>query len=420
MTAALLALLFAATLAVSHPGDWPVLLFCAGVYLLAAFAKIRRGSLLLIPLAAIALCGPLQLLAGTTADRYQTLRASLLWGACALVFLLALQLHDRRRQIRAAILLFAFLLSIVSVAQLYTSGGRIFWIFPTPYRDLVCGPFVNRDHYAAFIELTLPLAIVAALRAPRYALAAGVMIASALAGGSRAGAALIALEAVILLAPALRGRLRTRAFQVAACALAFTLLAGWQLLWDRFNETNPLVYRAEMLSSTLAMARERPLTGFGLGSFETVYPGFALFDAGLLVTHAHNDWAQWAAEGGWLFPALLLPIAFWTAWRSLRGAPWLLGVPIVFLHSLVDFPLQKPALLALAFLLTGLAASRATMREPRCEGDQEVANSGSNLIDAAKGALPARPSRLRQTLTVARITCSADPSPNASRRNDPQ
>jgi O-antigen ligase len=372
MTVALLALVFAATLAVSYPGDWPVFALCAGVYLLGALWLIRRpiarGSPLLLPLGAAALWGPLQLFAGITVDRYQTLRASLLWGAYFAIFLVALQLYDQRRRIRSAVLIFAFALSVVSAAQMYTSHGRIFWIFPTPYQDLVCGPFVNRDHFAAFIVLTLPLAIVAALRAPRYALVAGVMIASALAGGSRAGAVLILLETVVLLAPALWGRLRTHAFQVAGCAVAFTFLTGWQLLWDRFREPNPLEFRTEMLASAVAMARERPWTGFGLGAFETAYPGYALFDAGLTVNHAHNDWAEWAAEGGALFPALLLPIALWAAWRSLR-APWLLGVPALFLHSLVDFPLQKPALAALAFLLLALAPPRATIKEPRREGD---------------------------------------------------
>jgi len=45
-----------------------------------------------------------------------------------------------------------------------------------------------------------------------------------------------------------------------------------------------------MLQSTIAMAREKPWTGFGLGNFENVYPAYALFDDGAIVNHAHNDW----------------------------------------------------------------------------------------------------------------------------------
>ena len=53
--------------------------------------------------------------------------------------------------------------------------------------------------------------------------------------------------------------------------------------------------------------------GFGLGTFETVYPHFALFDIGLIVNHAHNDWLEWAAEGGVPLALALLSLAVWAA-----------------------------------------------------------------------------------------------------------
>jgi O-antigen ligase len=46
------------------------------------------------------------------------------------------------------------------------------------------------------------------------------------------------------------------------------------------------------------MAREKPWTGFGLGIWPTVYPANALYDDGTFVNEAHNDWLQWAVEGG--------------------------------------------------------------------------------------------------------------------------
>ena len=105
------------------------------------------------------------------------------------------------------------------------------------------------------------------------------------------------------------------------------------------------------------MIRQRPLTGFGLGTYATVYPEFASFDLGLSVDHAHNDWAEWAAEGG--IPLFLL-MAFIAAgsFRPALRSGWGLGIHVVFLHSLVDFPMQIPAIAALVFTFMAAVAQR--------------------------------------------------------------
>ena len=95
-----------------------------------------------------------------------------------------------------------------------------------------------------------------------------------------------------------------------------------------------------------------------------MYPAYATFDNGLIANQAHNDWAEWTAEGGVGFVLLLLVVASWSAARALRH-PWALGVVSVFLHSLVDYPLREPALAAVMFALLGaLAAARAPSTEP--------------------------------------------------------
>lgn len=42
--------------------------------------------------------------------------------------------------------------------------------------------------------------------------------------------------------------------------------------------------------------------GFGLGNWPRAYPRYAVFDDGNYVNQAHNDWAQWAVEGGVEYP----------------------------------------------------------------------------------------------------------------------
>ena len=306
-----------------------------------------------------------QLAAGASVYRFETWNAALEWTARLTVFLLALQLFgDRSRRARFldALVKFATAIAAVSLVQLFTSGGRIFWLFPTPYRDLVLGPFVYRNHYAAFIELALPLALLKALERPRaawgWAAAAALMAASVVAGGSRAGAVLVTLETVAILAMDARGR--GAVWKLAGAAAVLLAIAGPGFLWSRFHE-DPLAVRRELVASSLAMFRERPAMGFGLGDWPTAYPAYATFDPGLFANHAHSDWAEWAAEGGLPFLAAAAALAASALLRSARHR-WGIGVAAVFAHALVDYPFQKPALAALAFTLLGALAAAAPNR----------------------------------------------------------
>ena len=194
------------------------------------------------------------------------------------------------------------------------------------------------------------------------------------ASASRAGALLLVLEMMVLLVPALwrlwhsrklraGSRFPRRAangpagFLVAAVAAAS--LAGIGTLWGRLQLPDPLQFRREIADSTVAMIRERPLHGFGLGTFAQVYPGYATFDAGALVEHAHDDWLEWTAEGGipfavvWLLLAsTLVRPALHSSWAT--GSQWAMGLLAIFLHALVDYPFAKFGLTAWIFALAGM------------------------------------------------------------------
>jgi len=267
------------------------------------------------------------------------------------------------RPFRRALLYFGFVVSVAAVMQYFTSPDRIFWWFEYEYQDGAMGPFLNRDHYAAFIELVLPMALFEALMDRRKMLLgtvmAGTMVASVIASASRAGSVLVVLESAgVLLLASRRGvgsaRKLTGTFAalVTVCCLVFAAVVGWTVLWERFQDPNPYRGRREMLMSAVSMTRAKPWTGFGLGSFETVYPGFALFDSGDVVNHAHNDWAEWASEGGLPFFGCMLAIALCSAPRLVRSY-WGIGVLAVWLHVLMDFPMHRPALALWVFVLLG-------------------------------------------------------------------
>jgi O-antigen ligase len=228
----------------------------------------------------------------------------------------------------------------------------------------VLGPFVYRNQYAAFMEVVLPLAIVRAIldreRWLIYTVIAATLFASVVAGGSRAGTILCLAE--ILVVPAIAygrrmisgrtlGKVLTGAI---AAVVVLTAVVGWEVIWNRLQEQNPYSLRAELVRSSVRMVRERPLTGFGLGTWSDAYPAYARFDDGRFVNQAHNDWIQWAAEGGLPFLAIMLTIAVWSVRPALRSL-WGIGLLAVFLHCLIDYPMQqRPALAAFFFAMLGL------------------------------------------------------------------
>jgi hypothetical protein len=264
---------------------------------------------------------------------------------------------------------FGFGLSVLSTVQMFTSDGKIFWLFPSGYTDFVLGPFVYRNQYAAFLEMLLPIALWEALRGRRLAFAncamAAAMLASVVAAATRAGSILMCAEVILVLVLAWwrglaqAGMVARGLAMFGAIAVVLTAVAGWQTLRHRLLEADPLAARREYVISSLHMLHDRPGMGFGLGNWPRAYPRYALFDDGHYVNQAHNDWMQWAVEGGLPFFAILLVLVAMVApaaWRSV----WGIGLLSVWVHCLVEYPLQqRPGIGAWFFVLLGaLAAAR--------------------------------------------------------------
>ena len=383
------AVIFAGVLTCWAQGYWPVALVEIGTFVVAgiwlAWVIITRqpvpSGFLLFPVFAGALWGTLQLTAGQSVYRFETGKAVLSWAACASVFLVAREVSghtpERNRLLRS-VLWFGALISLLTVVQYFTSEGRIFWLFRTE-QERVLGPFLYKNQCAAFLELIFPLAVYQSLvdrRQPLlYIAMAAVIFATAIAAVSRAGLLIVVSELIaILLFARFRGlipagKLRKTMLWVAGLSVTLAAVVGWQVTLQKFREPEPYRVRRELLLSSLAMVADRPWTGFGLGTWPVVYPAYVRFDNGLTANHAHNDWAEWAAEGGLPFVALLAMLAFWSV-RPAVESLWGIGVPAVFAHSLVDYPLREPALAVLLFLMLGALAGRL-----RAIGDRPAAST---------------------------------------------
>jgi len=371
---ALAVLLFAGILTCWAPGYWPVALVQVGAFLLLARILVEgrpvHTEFVALPVIGLAVWGACQLTAGTSAYRFETGKSVLYWSANAAVFLVAREACDStyaRNRFLRWILWFGAALGLLTVLQYFTSEGRVFWIFSTQ-EARVLGPFLYKNQCAAFIELVFPLAVYQSLVDRRHSLVyvamAATLFAVAIAAVSRAGVALLTAElmAILLLAwrralmPAVS--LRKTVLSMAALSVVLAAVVGWQVTLEKFREPEPYRVRRELLTSSLDMVSDRPWAGFGLGTWPVVYPAYARFDNGLAANHAHNDWAEWAEEGGLPFLALAVMIAIWSV-RPAADSLWGLGIPAIFAHSLVDYPLREPALAALLFAMLGALAARA-------------------------------------------------------------
>jgi O-antigen ligase len=274
-----------------------------------------------------------------------------------------------------------------------TMGGRLHSLFLTP------------NSLAGFLVATLPITgalfVTAQRRAARWGyLSLGLLQAAALAatasrGGWVAGGIGLAFFMVLLLSSSRKQtnwRWALRPLAVGGIVLVLAVIVigriDPELIWPRLASlSHPLSaepHRYLYWQSTIDMIKERPLTGWGIGTFGIAYSQFKspIFE-GVTQNFAHNDYLQIAAELGLVGLVALLWLiggAGWAAircWRQCRLpaaggvattdesailAGVMAGTTAVLLHSLVDFDLYVPAILSLfAICLAYLTSFRISM-----------------------------------------------------------
>jgi O-antigen ligase len=342
--------------------------------------------------------GVLQIVMHTTASTIETREAVLRWGALAAVFFLTqvvARTSAARQVALMAFLCFAAVMAVLCLTQLFTSEGLVLWIFQTGNPD-VYATFPSYNNYVQFVEVSLPIALWWALRDGwagwGYALVGGVLYASVIGAASRAGAVLSTAELLAILALGLveyrrkkpRGFLHSTAMtlvMVPILAAIFTFVVGWQRVWERFQENDPYIMRREFILSAIDMAKHRPLTGYGLGTFPEVYQQHAIKDFPFYANHAHNDWAEFAADGGVPF-FLLVFIPFASAVPTAIRHPWGLGLIAVILHACVDYPFPRPAVSGWMFaMLALLYMARTSDRRGQESGAPQAPEQSGQVLE---------------------------------------
>jgi O-antigen ligase len=340
-----------------------------------------------------------------------TVDAVLRWIAFVLVAFsaaVAVRTVEQLKQLAGFIVASGAFQAIYGAAEYLSGHQHIFWYPKVYYSDEASGTFINRNHFAAYLAMTLPIALASVLASPwkrrtmrwrevvlEFARRNGLMLAAGVGAAamiwvgvifsySRGGLA-VALAGVGFLVLATRGRWR-RARALGLLLLLPTLALLWMEIrapGERFLEqgiqAGSLGNRTVVWSATARMAHDALPLGTGLGTFAEAFPLYRPPTIRLYWDHAHNDWLESLAEGGPVTLLAVLVIAgvavvaplfrsseFFgpdSVWRAGLGA----AVFVAALHSTVDFPLRIPAVGLLAAVLIGLSCDGLQASEIRSD-----------------------------------------------------
>lgn len=338
-----------------------------------------------------------------TLDPWGSLQ-SLVWWLPPLALLLALRAGGgpSTRQLVWLVLGFAYASALLGAVQFLAGAGYVYGI--TNFGNAV-GLFANSNHFGSFHLLAIALAAGQwlhdrpirrrqAARLPDELRLAVLIAPMVLAVAMSQSAACILLllplggGIVLLVRPELK--IRWPLVGLAGAMLAggiIWLLASGLVANDLLNQSdNAGISRAEFLSKGSQLAAAFAPLGSGLGTFRELYPWYE--DAAKVgttyVNHAHNDLLELTIEAG--LPGLIVLGVFlrwlagraWQLWNGPRNdnpvaLAATLGITLVLIHSLVDYPLRTAAVSSMIALCCILATRPS---EPRGSAAQPVEGAG--------------------------------------------
>ena len=366
-----------------NPLQWPLV----GLILLGLFQLLPLGS-----------AGDASAINSATVhtlslDPYSTRLALVQITALLIYFSAALAFIDSPRRLRLlvrTIIIFGFALALFGLIQNFTSPTKVYWIRELP-QSTPFGPFINRHHFAGYMELTLalPLGLLFSGAVEKdkrllFIFAAALMGVALIMTNSRGGLVSLIAELSFLVAITGFGRReraedegeRTGSVRGAvvraglALALILALLGGEGGL-SRFvgtvNAEDPTTGRAHFWGVAVQIIRDHPIIGAGLGSFGLAYTRYDSRNGLFRLEQAHNDYLQILSDGG-ITGALLGLFFLVTLFRMgfarresadtfRRGVSTgaLAGCFAVLVHSFFDFTLHTTANALLFLVLAALA-----------------------------------------------------------------
>jgi O-antigen ligase len=308
------------------------------------------------------------------------------------------------------IVILGVVLALIGIIQKPLYSGKVYGFWTPLSGGSPFGPFINRNHFAGWMLMALPLAIGyfcrsvtgAAVRMTQPDLrwrvlwlaggagsetvlagVAGLVMAVALVFTLSRSAFVGFVAALCVFAWLAVRRARSRAAaavvggSLALIALTATAWVGAGLIQARFGSGEMTDLSGRI--GAWRIAREFPLAGTGLNTYGAATLFYQTSDLTHHYSEAHSDYLQLAAEGGILLglPVVFTVAAFAIAIRGrLRaiivegGEYWIqvgamVGLFAIALQELVDFSLQMPGNAVLFAVLAGIALRSPASRTRR-------------------------------------------------------
>lgn len=382
-----------------------------------ASKALKPGLPLFVVLLAVQLWVALQNLFGISADPGQSVLYGVLGLSYSLLFLLIISLFATRT--RLLWLLGALVVSgtLQAFYGTFMALSGFEWSFfgeSVRSGSAANGTFVNRNHFAGYIELTLAcgIGLMMALRSTerwswvsaielimgpkaRLRLALVILVIALVMTRSRGGnvaffTAMLAMSFIFIVRN--RENRRRNILILVSLILIDTLVIsqyfGLERLKDRLFDTR-LVDRVEtvvinnvpveqvqqaneirgqVFTDIVPLALHKPIVGQGAGAFEATYSQYADESVRLHFDHAHNDFLQFFVEYGAIGTVLLALFTGWALYFALAalwqtrsmfrnglGLGVSIGILSLLIHSLSDFNLQIPANAATFITLCAIA-----------------------------------------------------------------
>jgi len=316
----------------------------------------------------------------------------LIYFAATLVFV---DTPHRLQLLVRTITVFGFLLAILGLSQSFTSPTKVYW-FRELNQSTAFGPFINRHHFAGYMELTiaLPLGLLFAGAVDKekriiYLFVAGLMGVALVMTASRGGIISLVAEIFFLMIvtaiwrkPSERRRKTKHRLKFVlgrlgmTGALLFALFLGVVLLGGEFsinrfidsvNTDDPTTGRAHFWAVTVDIIKAHPYLGTGLGAFGVIYTKYDTRNGLYRLEQAHNDYLQVLSDAGIIGAVLAFSFVALLFWKAIsraqsrddfrRGVALaaLSGCFAVLVHSFFDFTLHTTSNALLFLVLAALA-----------------------------------------------------------------
>jgi O-antigen ligase len=349
-----------------------------------------QWSPLIWPMLGFFAIGIFQLIFHLTVNPFLSRTELLRLAAYLIVFFLTSQVFRERADLVKLtwfLIFLGFSVGLLGIVQNFTSEQSIYWVRHLPqYGGSPFGPYVNRNHFAGFVELVLPVGLALlffrGLRRdllPMAGLLTIVPVAALFLTGSRGGIVSFAFEVgVLILLSRVRGAPEAATtIPIAILALAALSLIAWLgagRAIEKFSKTTigevKLSRRVSMFRGAAHIFFDHPIKGVGLGTIVSVFPSYDTGYDGLVVDHVHNDYIEALAETGILggiCGLVFLGLLFREARKSFTAeqghfsralhAGAIAALCGLLLHSTVDFNLHIPSNAILFLLMAYLATS---------------------------------------------------------------